>query len=109
MSKSEIKEETRSLERGMSFLHQTPDVSSFSRIKLDDAGLGNHFGESKWKLTKGNLVMVRGKKEVSLYVTQATLCEEEVNIANAYMELWHGGSPYKREGSKYPRSNEIPP
>ncbi|VVB05037.1 unnamed protein product [Arabis nemorensis] len=49
--------------------------------KLDDVSLGNHFGEGKWKLTKGKLVMARGKKERSLYVTQAKLCKEEVNVA----------------------------
>ncbi|KAE8729765.1 hypothetical protein F3Y22_tig00003398pilonHSYRG00147 [Hibiscus syriacus] len=31
--------------------------------KLDDVGLINYFGEEKWKLTKGSLIMARGNKE----------------------------------------------
>ncbi|VVB12210.1 unnamed protein product [Arabis nemorensis] len=33
--------------------------------------------------------MARGKKDGSLYVTQAKLCKEEVNVTNADIELWH--------------------
>ena len=29
---------------------------------LDDVGYDNHFGSGKWKLTKGNLVVVKGEK-----------------------------------------------
>ncbi|VVA94852.1 unnamed protein product [Arabis nemorensis] len=64
-------------------------LNLISTGKLDDAGLENHFGEGKWKLIKGNLFMARRKKEGSLYVTQAKLCKEEVNVANVDMELWH--------------------
>ena len=38
-------------------------LNLISAGKLDDAGLMNYFGEGKWKLTKGSLVMARGKKE----------------------------------------------
>jgi len=34
---------------------------------LDDCGCDNQFGSSKWKLTKGNLVMARGEKQSKLY------------------------------------------
>jgi len=34
---------------------------------LDDCGYENHFGYSKWKLTKGNLVMAKGEKQYKLY------------------------------------------
>ncbi|VVA98474.1 unnamed protein product [Arabis nemorensis] len=72
-------------------VRHVPDMhlNLISTGKLDDAGLGNHFGEGKWKLTKRNLVMARGKKGGSLYVTQAKICKEEVNVVNADMELWH--------------------
>ena len=30
--------------------------------KLDDIGLGSHFGEGKWKLTKGSLIVACGDK-----------------------------------------------
>uniref|UniRef100_A0A0D3ADU8 GAG-pre-integrase domain-containing protein n=1 Tax=Brassica oleracea var. oleracea TaxID=109376 RepID=A0A0D3ADU8_BRAOL len=33
--------------------------------------------------------MARGRKEGSLYVIQAKLCKEEVNVASADMEIWH--------------------
>lgn len=64
-------------------------LNLISTGKLDDAGLENHFGGGKWKLTRGNLIMARGKKEGSLYVTQAKLCKEEVNVASTNMEIWH--------------------
>jgi len=38
-------------------------LNLISAGKLDNAGLMNYFGEGKWKLTKGSLVMARGKKE----------------------------------------------
>ncbi|KAE8727857.1 hypothetical protein F3Y22_tig00005294pilonHSYRG00171 [Hibiscus syriacus] len=60
-----------------------------SAEKLDDASLINYFGEGKWKLTKGSLIMTRGKKERSLYVMQAKLCKGEVNITAEDVELWH--------------------
>ncbi|KAE8663641.1 hypothetical protein F3Y22_tig00112925pilonHSYRG00085 [Hibiscus syriacus] len=53
-------------------------LNLISAGKLDDAGLINYFGKGKWKLTKGNLIMARGKKERSLYMMQAKLYKEEV-------------------------------
>ena len=32
--------------------------------KLDDEGYINHFGGGKWKLTKGSLFVVKGRKRV---------------------------------------------
>ena len=32
---------------------------------LDDCGYDNHFGSSKWKLTKDNLVMARGRNNLN--------------------------------------------
>ena len=64
-------------------------LNLISAGKLDDAGLMNYFGEGKWKLTKGSLVMARGKKEGSLYVMQAKLCKGEVNVTTDDMEVWH--------------------
>nr|KYP63123.1 Retrovirus-related Pol polyprotein from transposon TNT 1-94 [Cajanus cajan] len=55
--------------------------------KLDDAGLMNYFGDGKWKLGKGSLVMARGKKEGSLYVMQAKLCKGEINITTDDIEV----------------------
>ena len=35
--------------------------------RLDDDGYSNSFSNSKWKLTKGSLVVARGKKSPNLY------------------------------------------
>ena len=48
--------------------------------KLDDEGYHNHLGEGKWKLTKGSLVLARGKKNNTLYKTKVRLVKGEVNI-----------------------------
>uniref|UniRef100_A0A0D3A3T3 Uncharacterized protein n=1 Tax=Brassica oleracea var. oleracea TaxID=109376 RepID=A0A0D3A3T3_BRAOL len=63
-------------------------LNLISTGKLDDAGLDSHFGSGKWKLTKGSLIMARGRKKGSLYVTQAKLCKEEVNVASDDMDIW---------------------
>ena len=49
--------------------------------RLDDEGFTNSFGESKWKLTKGSLVVTRGKKHNTLYVMEAKLHKGEINAA----------------------------
>ena len=59
--------------------------------KLDNEGYHSHLGKDKWKLTKGTLVLVRGKKNNTLYKTEARLVKEEVNIVEneASTKLWH--------------------
>ena len=59
--------------------------------KIDDVRLINHFGDCKWKLTKGSMIVARGKKEGTLYVMQGRICKGEANIAHGVssMELWH--------------------
>ena len=58
--------------------------------KLDDVGLINQFGDCKWKLTKGNMIVARGKKEGFVYVIHGRICKGEANIAHgdSSMELW---------------------
>ena len=41
--------------------------------KLDDEGYHSHLGEGKWKLTKGSLILSRGKKNNILYKTEVRL------------------------------------
>ena len=45
-------------------VRHVPDIrpNLISTGRLDDEGFTNSFGESKWKLTKGSLVVARGKK-----------------------------------------------
>ena len=47
-------------------------LNLISTGKLDDAGFLSHFGNRKWKLAKGNLVIVRGQRKDPF-----TLCKEE--------------------------------
>ena len=59
--------------------------------KLDDEGYCNKFGEGKWKLTRGSLVVAKGKKLNSLYVMQVTLRKGEVNAIqkDVNVDIWH--------------------
>ena len=50
-----------------------------STCRLDDERFTNSFGESKWKLTKGSLVMAKGKKQKNLYIMVAKLHKGDIN------------------------------
>lgn len=73
-------------------VRHVPDMrlNLISAGKLDDAGLVNQFGSGKWKLTNGNMVIARGKKEGSLYLTRGCL-RDEANVVHddSVLELWH--------------------
>ncbi|CAL2254439.1 unnamed protein product [Prunus armeniaca] len=57
---------------------------------LDDEGYTNVFAEGKWKLSKNSLVLARGKKENTLYMTHAKVSNGYVNaLAEDSIELWH--------------------
>ena len=58
---------------------------------LDNEGFTNYFGESKWKLTKGSLIVARGKKLNSFYVMEAKLHKGEINAIQKgeSIDLWH--------------------
>ena len=47
-----------------------PDIrmNLISTGKLDDEGFCNTFRDSKWKLTRGSMVVAKGKKCSSLYL-----------------------------------------
>ena len=55
-------------------------LNLISKGKLDDEGFPNFFGESKWKLTKGFLVVVKGKKQNTLYVMKTKLHKGDINV-----------------------------
>ena len=59
--------------------------------KLDDEGYESYFGRQRWKLTKGSLVMARGKKTNSLYTTEAKVQINSTNVMEKEVpiELWH--------------------
>ena len=74
-------------------VRHVPDIrlNLISTGKLDDEGFTNYFGESKWKLTKGSLIVARGKKINSLYVMEARLQKGEINAVQngSSIDLWH--------------------
>ena len=46
-------------------------LNLISTRKLDDEGFCNTFDNGRWKLTKGSLVVAKGKKESFLYLMEA--------------------------------------
>ena len=66
-------------------------LNLISTGKLDDDGYCNYFGEGKWKLTKGSIILAKGRKVNTLYVMEAKLIKEDVNVAakESDIELWH--------------------
>ncbi|CAL9003904.1 unnamed protein product [Prunus brigantina] len=65
---------------------------------LDDEGYTNVFAEGKWKLSKNSLVLARGKKENTLYMTHAKVSNGYVNaLTEDSIELWHKRLGHMRE------------
>jgi len=56
--------------------------------QLDDEGHHTTFGDGAWKVTKGNLIVARGKKRGSLYMTAN---EDMVVVTKAVNNstMWH--------------------
>ncbi|KAG5549867.1 hypothetical protein RHGRI_014986 [Rhododendron griersonianum] len=56
-------------------VRHVPDIrlNLISTGKLDDEGYNNHFGNGKWKLTKGSLVVAKGDKTCSLYTMKGKI------------------------------------
>ena len=74
-------------------VRHVPDIrlNLISTGRLGDEGFTNSFSESKWKLTKGSLLVARGKKQNTFYVMEAKLQKGEINAAqwDVSIELWH--------------------
>ncbi|KAI5338837.1 hypothetical protein L3X38_018109 [Prunus dulcis] len=65
-------------------------LSLISTGLLDDEGYTNVFAKGKWKLSKNSLVLARGKKENTLYMTHTKVSNGYVNaLAEHSIELWH--------------------
>ncbi|KAL4281928.1 hypothetical protein GQ457_03G023330 [Hibiscus cannabinus] len=77
----------------LNYVRYVPDIrlNLISAGKLDDAGYMNLFGGGKWKLTRNRMIVARGNKQGSLYVTRGKICKGEANVAcaNSCLELWH--------------------
>ncbi|PKI63637.1 hypothetical protein CRG98_015955 [Punica granatum] len=57
--------------------------------QLDDEGYDLSFGSSSWKIIKGAMVMARGKKEGTLYMTVNNHDNIALANANSDADLWH--------------------
>ena len=78
-------------------------LNLISAGKLDEAGMINQFGAGRWKLSRGSMIIARGRKEGSLYIMQGKICKGEMNVAqDANKELWH-----KRLGHMSEKGLEI--
>ena len=57
-------------------------MNLISTRKLDDEGFCNTFHDSQWKLTKGSMVVAKGKKSSSLYLMQARVIYSSINAVD---------------------------
>ena len=70
-----------------------PDIcmNLISTGKLDDEGFCNTFRDSQWKLTRGSMVIGKGKKCSSLYLMQTRVIDSSINVVDddSTVKLWH--------------------
>ncbi|KAL6331686.1 hypothetical protein AAG906_014336 [Vitis piasezkii] len=70
-----------------------PDIrmNLISTGKLDDERFCNTFRDSQWKLTRGSMVVAKGKKCSSLYLMKTRVINSSINAVNddSTIELWH--------------------
>ncbi|KAL6350220.1 hypothetical protein AAG906_004163 [Vitis piasezkii] len=57
-------------------------MNLISTGKLDDEECCNIFRDSQWKLTRGSMVVAKGKKCSSLYLMQARVIDSSINAMN---------------------------
>ncbi|KAA8532467.1 hypothetical protein F0562_032500 [Nyssa sinensis] len=74
-------------------MRHVPDLrlNLISGIALDREGYVNYFGNGIWKLTKGSLVVARGKACCALYKTNLKVCRDGLNSIEDGISpnLWH--------------------
>ena len=58
---------------------------------LDKEGYGSYFGDGRWRLYRGSLVLVGGKICCTLYKTQVKVCKDVVSATqeDSMPNLWH--------------------
>lgn len=61
------------------------------RAKLDRVGYEIHFENGRWKLTRGSLLIARGRVCNMLYKTHVKLCKYVLNVVedSPSSDLWH--------------------
>ncbi|GKU85719.1 hypothetical protein SLEP1_g345 [Rubroshorea leprosula] len=70
-----------------------PDMrmNLLSAKALDEEGYAHYFGNGNWKLTKGSMVVAKGRACCSLYKTHMKMCGGQLNTVEdeASPNLWH--------------------
>ncbi|KAJ0804413.1 putative RNA-directed DNA polymerase [Helianthus annuus] len=70
-----------------------PDIrlNLISAGLLDNDGYHSTFGDGIWKLTRGSLIVARGKRSSKLYRTHPKISKDSVNLLvnNDMTDLWH--------------------
>ncbi|GKV11764.1 hypothetical protein SLEP1_g22987 [Rubroshorea leprosula] len=66
-------------------------MNLLSAKALDEEGYTHYFGNGSWKLTKGSLVVAKGRACCSLYKTHMKMCGAQLNTVEdeASPNLWH--------------------
>ena len=66
-------------------------LNLISMYMLDKDGYNHFISSGNWKLTKGSLVVARGRLCCSLYKTQAKVCGGQLNAVDDDTSpyLWH--------------------
>ena len=65
-------------------------LNLMSEIALDKEGFYNYFGNGRWKLTKGTMIVARGEVFCTLYKTQGMICKNGLNVSVDFSpSLWH--------------------
>jgi len=95
-------------------VRHVPDMrlNLISVDKLDEEGYCNTFHNGQWKLTKGSLVVARGTKQSKLYVTQASISQQVINVAenDSNIKLWHRrlGHMSEKSMARLVKKNALP-
>ena len=66
-------------------------LNLISMYMLDNDGYNHFISSGNWKLTKGSLMVARGRLYCFLYKTQAKVCGEKLNAVDddTSPDLWH--------------------
>ncbi|GKV53109.1 hypothetical protein SLEP1_g59655, partial [Rubroshorea leprosula] len=74
-------------------VRHVPDMrmNLLSAKALDEEGYTHYFGNGNWKLTKGSMVVAKGRACCSLYKTHMKMCGGQLNTVEdeAFPNLWH--------------------
>ncbi|GLU00723.1 hypothetical protein SLE2022_180690 [Rubroshorea leprosula] len=74
-------------------VRHVPDMcmNLLSAKALDEEGYAHYYGNGNWKLTKGSMVVAKGRACCSLYKTHMKMCGGQLNTVEdeASPNLWH--------------------